>query len=389
MLISYGEKNDHHFKWVDKMKPTNKKEKALRDNIDSMRGSGSKTVTAIYNLWNLVRVAGSKLPFINTLTPFFGTAFRLTYAINQLFSFLFNATTKIGNLITRGVRSVFHLINAGVAIAKLITSNIPGPVAILTDITDLMDSIWSVGLSAKSFLFGKWNTHANNIKIKKTERAHLESTNANPDDIHAKKSEIVELENKIINKKAKLASRIEGLVINSVFLAGSVMLAFFPPLGMVGFGLLAAAGIYSLLNKFNLNPFKRIGAAIFGNPFKNKSVETAETAKEKPSVFKRAANWLFGKKNLVEENEVDAVNTIPATEETNINNTNAKVTLLTRANSNETLHVMETTAKGATNEAANSPNISVTATQQTFFNQETSNKEEPTKEQEPTPTHTP
>lgn len=231
-----------------------KKERELKNKFTAIKAASSKASIAIYNAWNLIKIIGSKVPYLSALSPVFGIMYRFGYIINQGIGLSFNLGANIAGAITRGLRSVFGFLAIGITIAKLVSSTIPGPIAILSDVADLIDSAWSIGLSAKSFSSGSWAKHRKTVADKA-----------------ASPADILQSKNKILNKKAKLAGRIEGLAINATFLTGAVMAVFFPPLAMVGFGLLAATGAYLLLDKLNLNPFKRIGKALFGNPFKPKT----------------------------------------------------------------------------------------------------------------------
>lgn len=253
------------------MKPRTQFEKEQLEETSHLKVAGAKAVGLIYNLANLAKAIGSQLPVIGNLLFII---YRLGYLVNHLFNLSLTLTTNKEDAFTKSMRGVLHFTSAAVAITKLVMSKIPMPVAILTDVADCLESTWNIGLSVKSFLTGAWKRHSTDIAKKKDERARLKEAGASNAVLTIIDNEITASKNKIINKKAKLATRIEKLVVNTSFLIGSVFLLV-PPLALVGFGILLATGIYSVMDRFNLNPFKHIGKALFGNPFVPKPFESS------------------------------------------------------------------------------------------------------------------
>lgn len=246
-------------------------EKEQQEETDYLKVVGAKVVGVIYNAANIAKAIGSQVPVVGNLLFIL---YRLGYLINHLFNFGLTVTTNKEDMVTKSMHGVLHFTSAAVAITKLVISKIPTPIAILTDVADCLESIWNIGLSVKSFFTGAWKRHTTDIAKKKDEHASLKKAGASDAVLTIIDNEIIASENKIINKKAKLANRIEKLVVNTSFLIGSVFLLV-PPLAVVGFGILLATGIYSVMNRFNLNPFKHIGKALFGNPFAPKPFKSS------------------------------------------------------------------------------------------------------------------
>ncbi|MFZ2314335.1 MAG: hypothetical protein WAW86_01575 [Gammaproteobacteria bacterium] len=271
------------------MKPQTQLEKEQREETNYLKLVGAKAVGVIYNVANIAKVIGSKVPVVGSILFIL---YRLSYLVNHSFNFGLTVTTNKEDMATKTMRGILHFASAAVAITKLVVSKIPTPVAILTDVLDCIESIWNIGLSVKSFFIGAWNRHTNTISKKKDEHATLKKSGTSDSALTTIENEIITAENKIIDKKAKLATRIEKLAVNTAFLVGSVFLLI-PPLAVVGFGILLVTGIYSVLDRFNLNPFKHIGKALFGNPFAAKPLKK-ETIKQPSTtgliVSKIAAN---------------------------------------------------------------------------------------------------
>lgn len=247
------------------MKPQTQLEKEQREETAYLKLVGAKAVGVIYNAANIAKAVGSQVPVVGNVLFIL---YRLGYLVNHLFNFGLTVTASKEDIATQMMRGLLHLTSAAISITKLVVSKIPTPVAIVTDVADCVESIWNIGLSVKSFCAGAWKRHTTALKTLKSD--------TKPRTL-AQENEIITLKNKIRGKKAKLATRIEKLAVNTSFLIGSVFLLI-PPLAVVGFGILLATGIYSVLDRFDLNPFKHIGKALFGNPFEAKPLKTMNAA---------------------------------------------------------------------------------------------------------------
>lgn len=76
-----------------------------------------------------------------------------------------------------------------------------------------------------------------------------------------------------MDEMKRMFTRVESFMVSATALAGTILL--FTPLMPLGAGMLIGASVYALLDKYNLNPFKRIYGAL------KKKTDTTTKAEEK------------------------------------------------------------------------------------------------------------
>lgn len=283
-----------------------------------MLSSGSEIIIKLFHIADSVEEALRSIPWTAAATLF------LTNIIKILFTLYQRKEDKP----TIAMRVVTGLGAISIGIATCLLPTLLLPMLITSAAIETFQRGWDVCSMLASRLFGEWRHTIKETKQFKQEfdadyarlmqdknnqivfNEYRECKNKKiPINLHSnfytdEQRHLVNLDlaltenkNELLRKKAEFANRIHDFALVAISLVGVGLL--FTPAAPVGIAILVYTAVYGMLDKFNINPFKRLGEALFGNPFAAK--------KDHASIEKMNAKCrITAKETLTKTNESTA-----------------------------------------------------------------------------------
>lgn len=181
--------------------------------------------------------------------------------LSNLYNAIKSGIDKTTILPTKIVKIIAALTSIALTITMLAITAIVIPLVVAASALFVASTLWDVGVSVCSRLFGEWK--------KDVQKLHELKANTDSDEFEIKRSE-----NKVLAHKLELYENIHTLVLSVISLTAAALLL--TPLAPVGAIILAIVAGYTVLDRLGINPLRKLANKIFGHPFKELELIPAE-----------------------------------------------------------------------------------------------------------------